>query len=70
MFNGVFQAALYILVTITSVSALAVALFGPAAALERWLDDPVQPRPGLTSPRSLRNSNAPLHHPGAHSQSA
>ena len=36
--NGVLQAALYALTTITSVAALGLALFGSGAVLERWLD--------------------------------
>jgi ABC-type spermidine/putrescine transport system permease subunit II len=37
--DDLMQAALYTLIVVTSVSALAVVLFGVAGALERWLDD-------------------------------
>jgi hypothetical protein len=42
--SNVMQAALYAFTTITSVSALAIALFGSGVALERWLDRPL-PKP-------------------------
>ena len=38
--HSLLQAPALTLTTITSVAALAVALFGSAAALERWLDHP------------------------------
>ena len=59
-FNNVIQAALYILTTITGVTALAVALFGSAAALERWLDAPILSTRDLRSPRPLRPPAPPL----------
>jgi len=36
--NNIIQAAIIALTIMTSVAALALALFGSAAALERWLD--------------------------------
>jgi hypothetical protein len=58
--NNVLQAALIGFTAITSVSALAIALFGSAAALERWLDSPST---GPTRPRvaaAARNLDASL----------
>ena len=69
--NNALQAALIGFTAITSVSALAIALFGSAAALERWLDSP---SPGPTRPRvvtAARNLNAPLiDDPAGHTQAA
>lgn len=48
--SNVMQAVLYAFTTVTSVSALAVALFGSAAAIERWLDGA---RPNPTRPPVL-----------------
>jgi hypothetical protein len=68
--NNVMQAALYALTTITSVSALAVALFGSAAALERWLDSPrLKPAPPEVV-EIARNPDRPLFDPDAHTQAA
>jgi len=55
--NDVAQAALYVLITFGSVTALAVAALGPTAALERWLEEPVATRTDGRSRGSL--SSAP-----------
>jgi hypothetical protein len=68
--NNVTQAALYALTTITAVSALAIALFGSAAALERWLDGPHRKPPRRQVVKIARNPDSPVFDPGAHPHAA
>ncbi len=63
------QAALYAFTTITSVSALAVALFGSGAALERWLDRPLA-KPARPQVKIARDPAASRLDPDAHTQAA
>jgi len=69
-FDNVFEAAMYILTTIASVTALAIALFGPATALERWLDDPLPSRSDGSRHGSVPHPAPPLHDPDVHAQAA
>jgi hypothetical protein len=68
-FSSVMQAALYTFTTITSVTALAVGLFGSAAALERWLDSPSPPRRAQQVKLPRQPNVAPLE-PEAQTQAA
>jgi hypothetical protein len=62
--NNVLEAALYVLITFGSVSALAVAVLGPTAALERWLDNPDSAR------GPLADTSAPPNDPRARPRAA
>jgi hypothetical protein len=68
--NSVLEAAFYVLVTFASVSALAVAVLGPTAALERWLNEPVSTQPDRTGRSSIAYPSAPPNDPDARSQVA
>jgi hypothetical protein len=66
------EAGLLVLAIVSSVAVLAIALFGSAAALERWLDGP---RP-LAEPMQTRiatvdrTPRAPVFDHGAHPHAA
>jgi hypothetical protein len=67
--SNMMQAALYAFTTITAVTALAIALFGSGAALERWLDSPLpqSPRPHV---KIARDPAASLLDPDARERAA
>jgi hypothetical protein len=68
----VIHAAIIALSTITSVAALAVVLFGSAAALERWLDSSVPSANPTRAQLSTvgRKALVPSFDPDAHPRSA
>lgn len=68
--DNLMQAVLYTVITITSVSALAIALFASAAALERWLDSPgpIPRRPQVTPVATI--PDAYFFGPGSNSEAA
>jgi hypothetical protein len=68
--GNVMQAALYVLTTVTSVSALAIALFGSAAALERWLDGPQKEPTRTPAAKIARDPDPSAFEPAAHTQVA
>jgi hypothetical protein len=70
--TNVIQAALFALTIVTAVAAFAVALFGSAAALERWLDGP-RPSANPTRPQLgtvARKALAPIFDPDAQTHAA
>ena len=67
--NSVLEAAFYVVITFASVSALAVAVLGPTAALERWLNEPVSPQ-DFSLRRSIPKASAPPNDPDARSKVA
>jgi hypothetical protein len=70
--TSVIQAALFAGTTVTAVAAFAVALFGSAAALERWLDgprpsaNPAPPQLTTVAPKA----RAPIFDPDAQTHAA
>ena len=71
LLGDVLHAMLYVIITIASVTALAVAIFGPSAALERWLDAPMHARPELGTSRAIAAaSTTPPNDPGGQRHAA
>ena len=68
--SNVMQAALYALTAVTSVSALAIALFGSAAAIERWLDSPPQEPTRTPAAKIARDPDPSVFESAAHTQVA
>jgi hypothetical protein len=68
--SNMMQAALYALTAVTSVSALAIALFGSAAAIERWLDGPQREPTRTPVAKIARDSDPSPREPAAHTQVA